>query len=366
MAGTSKEASQAGKTLSKLGASEGGKARAASLTPEERSEIARKAVQARWRKAGQGAGPDSEVVVLRATHGGSGRTLKIGDIEIPCYVLEDGRRVLSQKGMLRALGISRGGGGDRLGRFLSGNAISPFLAEGWQGGMQSISFLPPLGGGGGGMGYAYEATFLADICEAVLKARDSRKLSTQQAPIALRCEVLMRGFARVGIIALIDEATGYQEARAKDSLTKILEAFIAKELQAYVDVFPSGFYEQLFRLRGLAYPQDSVKRPQYFGILTNDIVYKRLAPGVLDELRRITPRRPTTGALKHRYYNKLTSNLGFPKLKEHLGAVVAIMRMSKNWGHFIENLDQLHPRYGDTRRLSFPDYDATQDSGTGL
>jgi hypothetical protein len=39
---------------------------------------------------------------------------------------------------------------------------------------------------------------------------------------------LLRGFARVGIIALVDEATGFQRDRTKDALSKILEAYIAK------------------------------------------------------------------------------------------------------------------------------------------
>jgi hypothetical protein len=98
--------------------------------------------------------------------------------------------------------------------------------------------------------------------------------------VARQCEILLRGLARVGIIALVDEATGYQRDRAKDALAKILEAFIAKELQAWVQTFPVDFYEQLFRLRSLDYPAYSVKRPQYFGVLTHDIMYKRLAPGV--------------------------------------------------------------------------------------
>ena len=40
------------------------------------------------------------------------------------------------------------------------------------------------------------------------------------------------------------------------------------------------------RIEEAGFPTDTVRRPQYFGILTNDIVYKRLAPGVLDELKR--------------------------------------------------------------------------------
>jgi hypothetical protein len=141
------------------------------------------------------------------------------------------------------------------------------------------------------------------------------------------CDLLMRALAHVGIIALVDEATGYQRDRPATALAKILEAFIAKELQPWIGTFPPDYYEQLFRLRGLNYPQDTVQRPQYFGVLTNDIVYKRLAPGVLDELKKSIPRneegRPTV-----KYFQKLTSNVGYPKLREHLGAVVAIMKSS--------------------------------------
>lgn len=144
-----------------------------------------------------------------------------------------------------------------------------------------IRFRPP---GINAMAYGYEATILADICDVILAARQvPGALHQQQAHIADRCEILVRGFARVGIIALIDEATGFQRDRAKDALSKILEAFIAKELQPYVQTFPPEFYQELFRLRGMEYPTASGSvRPRYFGVLTNDIVYKRLAPGICD------------------------------------------------------------------------------------
>jgi hypothetical protein len=156
----------------------------------------------------------------------------------------------------------------------------------------------------------------------------------------LQNAVLVRGFARVGIVALVDEATGYQRDRAKDALARILEAFIDKELQPWVKTFPSDYYAQMFRLRGLEFPRDSVLRPQYFGVLTNDIIYKRLAPGVLDELRRVISKNDT-GRPEHKFFQKLTSNIGYPKLREHLGAVVAVMRMSKDWGDFMLKLERL-------------------------
>jgi hypothetical protein len=133
----------------------------------------------------------------------------------------------------------------------------------------------------------------------VLAARKAGDLHHQQHHIADRCELLVRGFTRVGIIALVGEATGYQRDRTWDSLAKILEAFVAKELQPWVKTFPDEYYAQLFRLRGLEYDAASVKRPQYFGTLTNDIVYKRLAPGVLAKFEKGDPKnriRPPQGS----------------------------------------------------------------------
>jgi hypothetical protein len=56
------------------------------------------------------AKPPPVRAVLRATHSSTkGKYLTIAGEEIPCLVLEDGTRVISRKGMVRALGISIGG-----------------------------------------------------------------------------------------------------------------------------------------------------------------------------------------------------------------------------------------------------------------
>lgn len=199
----------------------------------------------------------------------------------------------------------------------------------------------------GGRASGYNAELLPEVCEVYLKAREAGALSTQQERIAAQAEIIMRGLATVGIIALVDEATGFQGIRARDALAKVLEAFIAKELQAYVRTLPPDFYSEIFRLRGLDYPTETVKKPQYFGHLTNDVVYKRLAPGVLDELQSVTP-KDEKGRRKHKYFQRLTSNVGYPKLREHLGSVVTLMKLSSNWDDFARKLDQIHPRIGDT------------------
>lgn len=332
----------------------GGLARAEALSAEQRRSIATKAATARW--TGD---------VKTATHGSPDHPLKLGDFEIPCYVLEGEIRVLSQRGVIGSLGMqsgSRPGGADRLGGFLGGKNISPFVSKELSALIENpIKFRYP---GGGNPAYGYPATILADICDVVLSARKAGALQKQQEHIAEQCEVLVRGFARVGIIALVDEATGYQRDRARDALAKILEAFIATELQPYVTTFPASYYEELFRLRGLKFPTGSVKRPQYFGMLTNDIVYKRLAPGVLQELKRVTPKLES-GRHKDKLFQRLTLNVGYPKLREHLGSVVTAMKLSNSWGDFMDKMDRLHPRYGANLTLSF-DYESSSDDGKGL
>jgi hypothetical protein len=245
--------------------------------------------------------------------------------------------------MLDALGMTRGGssrGGDRIAQFASQDRLKPFVSKNLSSEtFGPIEFRTPQGN----RALGYEATILADICDAVLEARKEGTLTKRYERIAAQCEILVRGFARVGIIALVDEATGYQADRARDGLAKILEAFVAKELRKWVKTFPADFYREMFRLRGLSYT-GSVKKPQYIGHLTNDLVYSRLAPGVLDELRALTPRNEK-GHLKNKLFQRLTEDVGHPKLREHLASVTALMKAADKWPQFMAMVDRALPRY---------------------
>ncbi len=168
---------------------------------------------------------------------------------------------------------------------------------------------------------------------------------------------MLRGLAHVGIIGLVDEATGYQDARAKDALAKILEAFVAKELKKWVSTFPLDHYKELFRLRKWKFPElpaDQRKRPALVGKITNDVIYDRLAPGVRQELHRLTP-RDEKGRLKHKLFQRLTDDVGNPKLRERLASIVALMRATDTWGDFMRMINRSLPRYADTPYLPFRD-----------
>jgi len=212
----------------------GGLIRASRLSPEERSEIARKAAQARWK--------DKEQKPSIATHVGE---LEICGKKIPCAVLEDGTRVLTQAGVLRALGRhekARGrgkGDTDTLPAFLRGTSIKPFVSNELRKTTRPILFKDPRGGV---VSYGFRAEILPLVCTAFLEARDEHALNPKQHGIAKTCDLLMRGLAHVGIAALVDEATGFQYDRARDALSQLLEKYIAKELARWIKTFPDEFW----------------------------------------------------------------------------------------------------------------------------
>jgi hypothetical protein len=195
----------------------GGLARMASMTPEQRKENARAAAQA---KAALKKLP-------KATHSGQ---LATNLIDLPCFVLDDGRRVISGRGLTAAIGMKgRGAGVSRVAEHKLIKAYGdPALIAAIDNPIQFVGKSPK---GDNVPSDGYEAHVLQEVCEAILTARDNNLLLTEQDQrYAVQADILMRAFARVGIVALIDEATGYQKDRDKQALAKILEAFVAKEL----------------------------------------------------------------------------------------------------------------------------------------
>lgn len=120
--------------------------------------------------------------------------------------------------------------------FLASASLRPFISNDLLVPLMSPILYKPKHGGRAAVGY--EATLLPQICEVILDAAKAGVLRRRSSKIVQAAEILIRGFARVGIIALIDEATGYQADRARDELNKILQAYIAKELLPWTKRFP--------------------------------------------------------------------------------------------------------------------------------
>lgn len=265
----------------------------------------------------------------KATHKGD---LEIGDVKIACFVLDDGTRVISGRGMTKAIGMK--GRGQGIHRIASHRSINPFIPHELEDALSNpIMFTGHSPKGEPTPGY--EATILLQICEAVLTARDNGSLKTrQELRYAFACDTLVRAFAKVGIIALVDEATGYQLERERTALHKILAMYISAELLPWAKRFPDDFYKELFRLRGWPYKPSSIKRPGYVGKLTNQLVYDKLPPGVLKELKIKNPVDASTRRRKYRHHQFLSEDIGHPHLEKHLHAVITLMRASSNWDTF--------------------------------
>lgn len=336
------------KKIKQKGKIKGGVARAKSLTKKERSQIAKNAALARW---------NSDLIVA-----GYEGDFMIGDVPISCAVLPSGKRVITQSTFLKVIGRSTrpaAGTGilttyNDIPVFLSSDDFKPYISE------EVVNLMEPIfykNKKDNRKKVGYNAKLLPKVAEIYLKFRDEILKERKEIPkkyqkMIIAADILMRGLADVGIIALIDEATGYQRDRARNALAKILEEFIAKELRPWIHTFPDDFYEQLFRLRGLSYPRMTVKKPQYFGHLTNDIIYARLAPSVLEELKKVVP-KDSKGRHKYQFHRKLTNDIGHPKLRELLSSVITLMKISKNYSQFYKMLDNVHPKYNTTLPLPF-------------
>lgn len=325
----------------------GGKARAKALTPKERQTIARNAADKRW-------SPD----LPNAFYEGD---FNLGNKLVACAVLDNDARIITQATFLRALGRARSpkaGTGvlstvDDLPFFLQAKVLKPFIDKDLEESTKPIFYRAKSGGRGVG----YNALALKKVAEAYLKYRDQCFIKNGSVPKRYQgmvgaADLIIRGLAEVGIVALVDEATGFQDVRQRYALQEILDAYLRKELAAWAKRFPDEFYKEIYRLRGWQWKGRKFNPPQVVARYTNDFVYERLAPGIREELEKRMPRNPS-GKKKGKLHQLFTEDIGHPALAQHLHAVTTLMRASKNWNQFKLMLDQALPKRGTTLQLPF-------------
>jgi hypothetical protein len=319
-------------------ASDGGKARAESLSPEKRSEIAKKAADARWD-------------IPKASHSGE---MRIGDIVIPCAVLDDATdgktntRVLTQRGFSVALGRYKNPKKGAIGElpvFLGASNLKPFITDDLARSATQIRFRLAEGSGGlwGNIALGYSADLLPAVCRVFLDADAEGKLRANQKHIAARARMLLSGFATVGIIALVDEATGFQEIRDRAALQEILDKYLRKDFAKWAKRFSDNFYREIFRLRGWQWKGMKVNRPQCVANYTRDLVYARLAPNILAELETRNP-PDEHGKRKHKHHQLFTDDIGHPALAQHLDNLEKIMKGYDDWNEMIRHVNKALPK----------------------
>lgn len=346
-----------------VGRAKGGVARAEALSDEKRKEIASHAAKERWAKVRSGVPRERHESVI--THEG---TLKLGDMAVPCFVTDTGERLIASRKMQEILKVveeSPDGRtriqrpGTRFTRFLSRKFLKPLIS---QEDMQGL-FTPIQRTYRGQTISGFRAEALTKFCELMIQAHDKGLLATdRQKIVADQAKVLYDAFAKIGLTALIDEATGYQQVRNKDALRKLLEAYVAPEFLPWTKRFPDEFYRELFRLRGWSYDPLSVKRPILVGKLTDHIIYKRLPAGVLEELKSRNP-KDESGRRRKRHHQLLTPDVGHPHLDRHIASTMTLMRISSTYRQFHGHLTKAFPISGEQADLFHDDEDESATIG---
>lgn len=327
--------------------SKGGEARAAALSPDERSEIAKKAATTKWDRS-------YPTVLL-------GAKLTLGGVEVDCYVTDDGERLIAGRGMQEVLRLvdnelpeSGQKPGSRLTRLLNNKTLKPLIYRE----KSRDHFEPKKRRYQGRLIAGFNAEMLVDICEGMLEARANGKLKTgRQATIAAQCELIMRGLAKTGIVALIDEATGYQNLRPADGLRTYFDQVLRKDLAVWFKRFPDEFYENIYKLRGWEWPGMGKNRFSVVAHYTNDLIYERIGPGLKEELERRNP-KTLKGHRAHKHHQWLNDDAGDKLFSAQMFTVLALQRacLNKNgnkWNHFMNMMDDVLPKRGTTIPL-FP------------
>lgn len=279
---------------------------------------------------------------LYAKYSADKTPLKLGKIELPCYVLNNGMRVFSGRGIQRALGTEKNVSGTWLTKFVNSNAISGYIKpEVLRLFNSPVKFKRNHASGSQPMTYGYEATLLIDLCSAIIDAYENPSFEVNETYYK-EANIILRAVAKTGIIALIDEATGYNKAieRSRTELQSWLAKYINEEAEKWVKMFPNSFFEDIYKMRGWSWDC----KPRYIGKIINDIVYERIAPFILEELRAKNPKL-ANGNRRYKFHQFLTSEEGKPLLKQHLAILHSFaIATDYHWGRFMELLDKAHPK----------------------
>lgn len=288
-----------------------------------------------------------EIELPKATHQGQ---MTVGDLNLDCYVLEDGRRVFHKRGMARALGL-KSEGGNAFMRSMTRKGIGSELGEKLVERIANPVNFKPLTQD---LAHGYDAEVLVDVCKAILKADEQGKLSKSQSGLAVQARILLNAFAKVGVVALVDEATGFQQVRDPNALRLLVQQYIEAEKQEWMKQFPDSYYDDLNRLYGSKRLTQTAtgaviqNRPQHFANFTRSYVYHPLENGeVLAELDRINPKIDKKGTRRARFHQHLSLGYGIEKLKRQVQEVQTLMAVSDTVTQFKKLFHKRFPQKGD-------------------
>lgn len=287
--------------------------------------------------------------ILKATHEGK---LNIGGVTLDVAVLEDGTRIITQAAVFKALDRPSRGNARVIGIpvFMDAKNLQPFISDELRAVINRIEYKNL----NGKIQQGYNANILPLVSDLYLIAREKGVITLpSQLATAQKAEILVRALSKVGMTALVDEATGYQYDREQDELQKILKKYISEELLPWQKKFPDIFYQELFRLNGWDFTVNGIKkRPSCIGKWTNTIIYEQLPQDVLKTLKEKTPKSQKGNRL-HRFHQLLTEDIGDPHLTAQINQVLALFRVSDSMQEFWGLFEKMELRKSGQMQLPF-------------
>jgi len=161
-----------------------------------------------------------------------------------------------------------------------------------------------------------------------MDAADARKILPRQHHIAEAARRLYAALSKVAMVALVDEATGWQTLRPHAELQRILEKYVLPEHRPWVKTVPIEFTKELYRVWGWDnIKADSNQGPRFAGKLIRKYLYEKLPNGVLDKLDELNPNNDK-GQRPDKHHSFLTLEMGLEHFKSQLSGTMALLRAS--------------------------------------
>jgi len=309
----------------------GGTARADKLPAKERKAIASRAAKARWQAAKDHAKriEDPNHVPEALCEG----EMEIGSVKIECYVLDNLKRVITKRGMAKALGMKSEGGNVFM-RAMGRKGLGSVIQGELRGNLDNPLVFKPLTAD---LAHGYDATILIDICDAIIDAAKSSKLGPGQESLAIQAEIIIRASAKLGIVALVDDATGFIADKRREQYKELFKEFIREEVSWYQSEFPDQLFDVIYKIYGLPRKADAKNHPQFFGKFIRKYIYEPLANSngaILEMLDEKNPVVYASGGRRYKMFQFLSDVVGLPSLRAHLWQVIGIGNSVRNKAQF--------------------------------
>ncbi len=249
--------------------------------------------------------------------------VRFGDVEIPCHVLPDGTDLITSRGILRTFA---GGKEGDLGRFV---ARIPGVSSGFSL-VASTRFRLATNNA---VAEGYPAGVLLDICNLYVRALAAGTLHPKQVPLAVRAAVIATACGKVGITALVWEATGYDKVKAANALQDRLALVLREQAADWAVLFTPAFFSELARLFRLELRGDG-RRPMVFAAFIAEFFYGWLGADVYQAIKAKNPRREELDFEREHKHHQFLTEPARAQFDRHQRDVLLLMRASTDIADF--------------------------------